>query len=139
MAGAIVIYSLDHAVAALKAAETVGCKVTLLSARGAAAASGPGWFREVVAMARQACPQVPVNAILDCGEGAGDALAALRAGVDRIALDAPPAVRRRVASMARQQGSRLVRMPDPPVLDLLDEVAPLTACLAWLQEGRKIV
>lgn len=137
MAGAIMFHSLDQAVAALKAAETVGCKVTLLSAHGAAATSGPGWFREVIAKARETCPGVRAEAILHCGDGAGDALAALRAGVAQIALDAPPGVVRRVASIARQQGSRLVKLPDQPVLDLLDEAEPLTACLAWLRDAPK--
>ncbi len=135
MAGPIVCHCLEHAVAALSAAQTLGCPVTLLSAAGAAGTSGPGWFREVIAQARESCPQVPVRAILRCGDHAGHALAALRAGVKEIALDAPPGVRRRVASMARRQGARLVRVPDGPVLDLLDEDAPLAACLNWLESS----
>ncbi|MHA1570428.1 MAG: hypothetical protein ACTSWM_01305, partial [Alphaproteobacteria bacterium] len=120
---------------ALTAAETLGCPVTLLSAVGSAGATGPGWFREVIAQARETCPQAQSRAILRCGDCAGHALAALRAGVEEIALDAAAPVRRRVASMARQLGARLVRVPAEPVLDLIDEGAPLAACLNWLQAG----
>ena len=137
MAGPIVCHSLGHAVAALTAAETLACDVTLLSAAGAAGTSGPGWFREVIAGAREICPRVQVSAILRCGDCAGHALAALRAGVGEIALDGSVAMRRRVASIAKQQGARLVRVPTTPALDLLDEAAPLEACLDWLRRSAK--
>ncbi len=137
MAGPIVFHTLEQAVAALTAAETTGRKVTLLSASGAAATSGPGWFREVIAAAEKSCPDAKFAAILDCGDLAGHALGALRAGVSAIALDAPAGVRRRVADIARQQGGRLVRPPAPPVLDLLDTEDALAACLEWLQPPPK--
>src|SRR5262250_1346021 len=92
----IVVHSLGHAVAALKAAAAAGRRVTLASApgaggyagagwfrghsiaSGAGGYAGAGWFRGLVEAAREAVPEAPFSCLLDCGDEAGAVLAALR-------------------------------------------------------------
>ena len=82
-----IIHGPDHAQAALAAAAEAGVPVVLVSAPWAAAAVGAPWFLAVVATARAAFPAVAAEAVLDCGDAPGLALAALRlgAGVVRLA------------------------------------------------------
>jgi hypothetical protein len=81
------VYSLADARAAL----ALGAPVTLLSAPGAALHAGCGWWRALIEQARGSFPDVPCVDILDCADGTGQALAALRIGVTRLVLwpDAP--------------------------------------------------
>ncbi len=129
----IVVHSLDHARAALAAAAAAGGGVILLSAPGAAAYAGAGWFREVVARARDEFPDVPMTAILDCGDAVGIALGALRAGVAAISLTAPDPVRKKVVAIARQHGARLIERPTGPCLDLADHADALAASQRWVR------
>jgi hypothetical protein len=79
---AVLIHSLGDARAALAAEQPV----TLLSAPGAALSAGCLWWRELVARARAAHPATPAIDVLDCADGAGQAMAALRVGVVRLVL-----------------------------------------------------
>src|SRR6202521_3028851 len=79
----LVIHSLAHAVAALRAAEA-GRAVTLASAPDAGIYAGAGWFRALIAAARDAVPAAQSAALLDCGDDAGAAQGALRAGIDGV-------------------------------------------------------
>ena len=82
---AIVVHSLAHAVAALQAAAEAGRPVLLLSAVDAGLSAGAGWWREVIAAARNSVPTARTRgALLDCGDDAGAAQDALRAGVEAI-------------------------------------------------------
>jgi len=80
----IIVHSLDQAVAALKAAARTGRPIVLSSAPDAGIYAGPGWFGAVVAAAREAVPDARFSAILDCGDQAGAALAAIRAQIERV-------------------------------------------------------
>ena len=84
---ATVVHGLDDARAALAA----GIPVTLLSAPGAGLYAGCGWWRALIHAARTDCPDTPCLDILDCADGTGQAMAALRIGVCRLVLwpDAP--------------------------------------------------
>lgn len=84
---ATIVHGLAGALAALEA----GAPVTLLSAPGAALYAGCGWWRALIAAARKAHSEVPCLDILDCADGSGQAMAALRIGVTRLVLwpDAP--------------------------------------------------
>jgi hypothetical protein len=109
-----VIHSLDEARAALAAAEH-GAPVILESGPDAGIHGGVGWFERLVAAACAEFPQVPVNAVLDCGDAAGAVLEAVRwlkePGRTKIALrftgDAATAAR--LADVAGQAGIELRR------------------------------
>ena len=114
----IVVHSLAHAVAALTAAAAAGRPVTLLSAPGVGIYAGPGWWSEVVAAARVAVPAGQATAILDCGDDAGAAQAAIRSGIEAIIFTGRPDVAERLADIAGQRGARLRTDRPPPALDL---------------------
>ena len=130
---AIIVHGLEDARAALAAAAELGVPVTLRSAPGAAAYLGAQIFRQIIETARAEYPGVDAVGVLDCGEDAGFALAALRNGVERVRVDLPAETRARVADIARQHGAAL---DDDPVsaLDLLDCDTPAERCRTWLRE-----
>jgi hypothetical protein len=111
---------LAHAVAALSAAGAADRPVTLLSAPDAGIFAGPGWWREVVAAARAAVPAAQCTAILDCGDDAGAAQAAIRAGVEAIVFTGRADIAERLADIARQNDVRLLAERPAPALDLAD-------------------
>jgi len=76
LAPAVIVHGLADARLAL----ALGAPVTLLSAPGAALYAGCGWWRALISRARAEAPDVAVADILDCAEGSGQALAALRLG-----------------------------------------------------------
>jgi fructose/tagatose bisphosphate aldolase len=131
---AIIVHSLEDARAALAAAAELGLPVTLRSAPGAAAYLGAQIFREIIETARAEYPEVDAVGILDCGENAGFALAALRHGIERVRVDLPAETRTRVADIARQHGGALDDDP-APALDLLDCDTSAERCRSWLRES----
>ena len=132
---AVIIHSLDHARVALGAAAEAGVPVTLASAPGAAAYTGPAWFREVVRIARADFPQVEVSAVLDCGTRAGDVMAALRLGLERVRFTGKKAVAEKLTAMADAWGAELLT-GRIEALDLRGERDPSAACRAWLAKGK---
>jgi pimeloyl-ACP methyl ester carboxylesterase len=114
----IIVHSLGHAVAALRAAAAAGRRVTLLSARGAGGYAGPGWFRGLVAAAREAVPEARFSALLDCGDEPGAALAALRSGVKGLIFTGRADVAERLADIARQRRARFEPARPAAALDL---------------------
>ena len=83
---AVVVHGLTDAITTLAQAASEGGPVTLLSAPGAALYAGCGWWRALVEAARTHHPEVPCMDVLDCADGTGEALAALRIGVTRLVL-----------------------------------------------------
>ncbi len=134
---AIIVHSLAHARAALRAAAAHGVPVTLSSGPGAAGYAGPAWFRELIAAAVAEHPTTQVTAVLDCGAAPGHALAALRAGLKEIRVDADPAVGKRIAELAADTGARVAPAAGDDALDLAAAVDPDAACHAWLGAGRR--
>jgi len=130
-APAFVIHSLEHAKAALAAAAEAGLPVTLVSAEGAAAYVGAMWFREMVALAARDHPDLPVTAVLDCGDRPGDVLAALRHDLKTLSFSGRPAATKMLAAIAADYGAELVARPRD-ALDLLDQPDPTAACRAWI-------
>ena len=132
----ILFHSLDHALAALAAAGELGVPFTLQSAPGAAAYAGVGFLK---AVADEAMGDGPgdVVAVIDCGEDAGTALAALRAGWARVVFSGPADMLEKLADIAAQQDARVFG-PDPEAtaLDLLDVADPLAACRDFLRGDR---
>ncbi|MGA8382554.1 MAG: hypothetical protein WB710_15640 [Stellaceae bacterium] len=117
----IIIHTLAHAVGALRAAARADRSVILLSAPEAGVYAGPGWFRALAEAAREAAPEARCSAILDCGEEAGAALAAIRAQVEGIVFAGRADVARRLADIARQHGVRLETARPAAALDLGDD------------------
>src|SRR5829696_710484 len=105
---AIIVHSLAHAVAALNAASEAGRGVVLASAPDAGISAGPGWWGALVAAAREAVPAARFTALLDCGDDAGAAQAAIRAGIEAIVFTGRPDAAERLADIAAQAGLRLM-------------------------------
>jgi hypothetical protein len=130
-ARAIVIHSLAHARAALAAAAQGGESLILLSAPHAATYAGAGWFDAVTRAAAAAQPEAKFTAVLDCGDRADLAQAALRQGLRHICYRGHRDVAARLADIAAQLGATL-HTRRPAALDLLDAADPLAACRAYL-------
>jgi len=114
----IIVHSLAHALGALEAAARAGCPIVLLSAPEAGVYAGPGWFRALVEAAREMVPAARFRAMLDCGEEAGAALAAIRAQVEGAIFTGRPDVARRLAEIADQHGVRFATERPAAALDL---------------------
>jgi acyl-CoA reductase-like NAD-dependent aldehyde dehydrogenase len=114
----IIVHSLGHAIGALKACGGTGSSIILSSAPEAGVYAGPGWFRALVEAAREAVPDVRFSAILDCGDQAGPALAAIRAQIEWVVFTGRADVASRLAEIARQHGVRLETTRPAVVLDL---------------------
>jgi hypothetical protein len=128
LAPAIVVHSLAQAVATLEAAAEARRPVLLLSAVDAGLSAGAGWWRETMAAARNAVPAARAAALLDCGDDAGAAQSALRAGAEAIVFTGSAEVAERLADIARQRGSQVRCERPPAVLDLVDDfIAPREA------------
>lgn len=132
---AIVVHSFAHARAALAAATALDTPVVLLSAPGASLYAGPAWFREIV---EQACAATAarrgVTALLDCGDRAGDVLAAYRCGVKGVIFTGREDVAARLAALAEAHDAILLR-DRPSARDLLDEADAEAACRIWLSNA----
>jgi hypothetical protein len=110
---AVIVHGLDDARRALSA----GLPVTLLSAPGAALYAGCGWWRALVARAGEEFRGTAMADILDCGDGPGQALAALRIGQRRLVLAPGAPGWNAVAAIALQGGGEVLRRA-PPALDM---------------------
>ena len=113
-----IVHSLIHAVAALTAAAEIGLPIALLSATDAGISAGPGWFKALVEAARAAVPAAKFSGILDCGDDAGAAQGALRAGVDAVIFTGRSDVADRLAGIAARQNSQLLIARPTYALDL---------------------
>ena len=110
---AVVVHGLEDARTAL----AEGAPVTLISAPGAALYAGCLWWREMVAQARRAYSSTPVVDVLDCADGSGQALAALRIGQQLIVLAADAPGWAEVVAIAAERGGAVLA-ERPPALDL---------------------
>ena len=73
-----------------------------------------------------------MTTILDCDDSAGDALACLRAGVERISFRGRPDVAVRLRDIAAQSGSAVIDTL-PSGLDLRGMRDKPAACQVWLR------
>jgi len=117
----IIVHSLAHATAALKAAVRAGRPVVIASAAGAGSYVGPGWFGAIVDAAREAVPDARFSTLLDCGDDVGAALAAIRSEIQGVVFTGRADVARRLADIADQHGVRFVTDRPVPALDLGDD------------------
>lgn len=110
---AVTVHGAEMARLAVAAASAARLGVTLLSAPGAGAYGGVGWWRSVVTLAGAQAGQD----ILDCGWSVGRALEALRAGQGLLVLRAERRVWTNIAERAANCGASVMERP-PPSLDL---------------------
>ena len=92
--------------------------MVLVSAPDAGGYAGPGWFKALVATAREAVPDARCSTLLDCGDNVGAALAAIRAEVEGIIFTGRPNVACRLADIARQHSVCLKMERPSDALDL---------------------
>jgi acyl-CoA reductase-like NAD-dependent aldehyde dehydrogenase len=103
-----VVHTAAQATAALRAATRAGWPIVLASPPVASASMGAGMFRAIIAAAREAEPDARSLAVLDCGDRPGDAMAALREGVEAVCFRGAPDVAAKLADMAEQSGMRVL-------------------------------
>jgi fructose/tagatose bisphosphate aldolase len=122
-AACFTVHSLDHLRAALTAGAERGLPVVALSAAGASGFAGAGWFASVVTQGRAEFPGVPLTAILDCGDRAGDAIAALNRGLPHLIFTGHPTAAERLANIAAQCGAAILTTR-PASCDLINVSDP---------------
>ena len=93
----------------------------LVSAPNAGGYVGPGWFKALVAAAREAVPDARRSSFLDCGDNVGAALAAIRAEVEGVIFTGRQGVAHRLADIARQHGVRFETKRPADALDLAED------------------
>lgn len=121
-----VVHHLDHVLAACRASSDTGRPVTLLTPPGGAHAAGPPYYREAVRAAKAVCPEAAVEIILDCGDDAALAVAALKTGWKTVVLSGSPTLRRKVAAIAQDFEARILARR-PAAVDLLQTADPEAA------------
>ncbi|WP_158046606.1 hypothetical protein [Skermanella pratensis] len=128
---AVLVHGIDGLRAALAAAASLGRPLTVVSFPGAAGSAGASWFHALVRAGSAEHPEVPLTAVLDCGEQPGHALAALRVGVGHLLLaDSVPAWPR-VQAIAEAAGATLYGSAGP-VFDPRFFRDPIRECREWL-------
>lgn len=130
---AVIIHGLAHAQAACTAARLLNVPIELHSTPDAVAGLGPHWFQKLLDEIELKFPDVQIEGVLDCGDSAGLALAALRQGLKRIRFTGPKKVREKIRGIARQQMAT-VDTAWPETLDLGHQADPATACRDWLDQ-----
>ncbi len=95
--------------AALQAARSQGRAVFLCSPPGASSWLGAGWWAALQEKAGGEFPDVDFVLALDCGDSAGDAMAAIRAGVKALIFTGENDAALKLDNMAAQSASRLYR------------------------------
>jgi hypothetical protein len=129
----VVVHDRAQAEAALAAAAEVGCAIWLRSAPDAAGYAGVGYLKALGDAVGQ-------EIVIDCGDDAGLAMAALRTGCRRLAFSGPAAVSQRLAEMAAEVGAwyrHEAQTPlTSPVLCLSPDDDARSRCRAWLLDQR---
>lgn len=82
--------------------------VTLVAELGLA---GIGWWREMLKILRDEFPHREFDTLLDCGPAPGLALAALRAGIDHVAVNTDADTLEKLRAIAAQLGARVAVVP----------------------------
>lgn len=129
-----VVHSLSQAKAAVSAAAARNLALTLLSAPGAAAFAGAGWFAAVIRNARESRPDMDIAAILDCGPRADLVQAAFREGLKQVIFTGDARQLRPLRDIARQWQAEILRRR-PKACDLRHAADPSAVCNAWLDAG----
>jgi hypothetical protein len=135
-AACFTIHSLTHLRAALSAGAETGRPIVALSAIGASGFAGAGWFKALIDQGRQEFPDIPLTAILDCANRAGDVPAALKRGITQVVFTGHPEAAARLTDIARQMSATVFR-ERPPSHDLLNARDPVRAARIHCQTLEK--
>ena len=132
-AHAIIVHDLSEARALLRAAAGLTREITLASPPGAGLSYGAPWFAQILAGAKSDDCGLRVTAILDCADAPGVALAALREGLNHLALRGiDPRAGRALQEIAQAHGGKIykgrLRLIDPAKYS-----SPEAAVTAWLK------
>jgi hypothetical protein len=128
-AACFTIHGLAHLRAALAAGAESGRPVVALSAAGASGFAGAAWFASLIDQGRGEFLDMPLTAILDCGDRAGDVPAALKRGVTHIVFTGHPEAAARLADIAAHYGATILA-ERPQSCDLLNARDPVRAARA---------
>lgn len=118
-AACFTIHGLAHLRAALAAGAESARPIVALSAVGASGFAGAGWFQALIEQGRTEFPDVPLTAILDCADRAGDVPAALKRGITHVVFTGHPEAAVRLQDIAAQMGATLL-LERPQAFDLLN-------------------
>lgn len=102
------IHGLVDLRAALAAGSATGRPIVAVSGPVASAYAGADWFSSLLKIGRNEFPSTSLTGILDCGDRAGDAVSALRVGIDALVFTGHPDAARRLASLCAIQGVELL-------------------------------
>lgn len=129
-----IVHEYEHARAVLEAAVETNSAVVLVSARGAVRTGGAGWWRELISQLRGAVPNADVTSILDCADEPGMALAAIREGVEAIAIAASDDALARLSDIATQSDVAIRTIDWMRAHDLAGVNDPQAVCENLLRE-----
>lgn len=127
----IIIHTLEHALAVLKAAGKQ--PIILQSAPDAIYYAGGLYLLKLFEQACKAYPKAKAIFILDCGDAGAEAIAAMQSGHKHIRSSAAPKIRTKLADIAAQHN---VAFYDGAyeALDLHKVRDTTNACKTWLSE-----
>lgn len=134
LAPQFIIHEYAHARALLEAAVRRNTAITLVSAPGAVRTGGAGWWRALVSQVRNAVPEADVTSILDCADEPGMALAAIREGVEAIAISASYDTINRLSDIAAQSDVTIRAIDWARAHDLASVNDPQAMCENLLRE-----
>lgn len=130
---AIVFHHLQQAESALAAAAALNRPITLLTAPGAAAYGGPGYYLAMLEAAQARYPDARARAILDCGDDGAMAQMALAAGWRCLVVRGKATVRDKLRRIAAAYGAEVLARP-PKALDPGAEAMDIASqCRAMLE------
>lgn len=122
------IHGLADALAAVEAAQSLDRPSLALVAGGYGGAS---WLLGIAARATAEHPGVAIIPVLDCGDRAGEAQAALAAGMRHILFTGPAEAERRLTAIAAGLGATVTAVL-PAAYDPRGAGDPRSACRSWL-------
>jgi hypothetical protein len=128
-AACFTIHSLTHLRAALTAGAESGRPIVALSAVGASGFAGAAWFAALIEQGRSEFPDVPLTAMLDCADRAGDVPTALKLGLQCVIFTGHAEAAVRLGDIASQTGAAIVATR-PPACDLINAKDPFYAAQA---------
>jgi len=126
----VIVQDRIEACAAAAAASAAQLRLDIRSAPWVAGAYGPMVFAAMIDAARRAGPEAVIRGVLDCGDSAGAAMAAIRHGLN-VRSSLVGDTRSKLVQIADQSGRRIVD-DDGPLLDLCGVRDPATACRDWI-------
>jgi hypothetical protein len=126
-----VVHSLSQAKAAVSAAAARNRAVTLLSAPGAAAFAGCGWFAALIRAARESQRGADVAGVLDCGPRADLVQAAFREGIASVVFTGDARQVKPLKDIARHWRAEVLRHR-PKACDLRHAADLAAVCESWL-------